>query len=326
MSSLLLSPDLFAHAREAVREGKVTPELYAFLGRLVAVAQATRTLAPAPVPDGRWEDPDAVAETVQAWLAEVLLEGGLLQAFDVCLTPAALSRYLERALRNWLIGRSRRASGPRLLERAVERLDTDDAFVPLEEARAVADRWWGLSTWPDPELFGGSDEQVTAASWALGDLALLRYSSSERSDPVLSSEDLRRYLLGLLERIGAGLSGRHVDTSFRARFAYAYASVPLALEDAPEVADSTDVEMAAEVGEAARVALADLSERQLLVLLKRPQTTLEELAGRLGVSRGTVDNEYRRAAMKVRSAAPSDEHFDAVLENVFELASGEENT
>lgn len=325
MSGLLLSPDEFARAREAVREGTLTRELHAFLGRLVAVAQATRTLAPAPVPGGRWDDPDAVAETVQAWLAEVLLDGGLLQAFDVCLTPAALSRYLERALRNWLIARSRRASGPRLLERAVELLDRDDTFVAVREARAVGDRWWGLSAWADPELFGGSDDQLAAAAWALGDFSLLRYPSSVRSDPVLSREDLRRYLLDLLKRIGAALSGRHLDTSFRARFAYAYALAPTALEDAPELADGTDVETMVEIDEAARLALADLSERQLLVLLERPHGTLEELAARLGVSRGTVDNEYRRALMKVRSAAPSDEHFDAVLENVLKLASEGQN-
>jgi hypothetical protein len=325
MSGLLLSPTEFERAREAVREGTVTSELYAFLARLVAVAQATRSLAPAPVPGGRWDDPDAVAETVQAWLAEVLLDGGLLQAFDVCLTPGALSRYLERALRNWLIARSRRASGPRLLERAVELLDRDEAFLVVRDAAAVGDRWWGLSAWTDRELFGGSDEHVAAAAWALGDFSLLRYPSSVRNDPVLSSDDLRRYLLELLERIGAALSGRHLDASFRARFAYAYVAAPVALEEAPELADGSDVETAVEVHEAARIALADLSERQLLVLLQRPHGTLEELAARLGVSRGTVDNEYRRALLKVRSAAASDESFDAVLENVLKLASEGEN-
>ena len=321
MSALLLSPEQFTQARVAVRQGDVTSELYSFLGRLVAVSQATRALAPAPVPGGRWDDRDAVVETVQAWLAEVLLDGGLLQAFDVCLTPVALSRYLERALRNWLISRSRRVTGPRLLERAVEILDADDLFVVLQPARAVADRWWGLSSWTGRELFGGSAAQVEAAAWALGDFALLRYPSSERSDPVLSTDDLRRYLHGLLERVGVGLSGRHLDESFRARFAYAYSSVPVALEDAPELMDGTEVETLLEIDDAARVVLADLSGRQLRVLLERPEGTLEELAARLGVSRGTIDNEYRRAILKVRSAASSDQEFDAVLERVLELAS-----
>lgn len=321
MSGLLLTSEQFARAREAAREGDVTPELYGFLMRLVAVAQRTRTLAPAPVPGGRWEDPDAVVETVQAWLAEALLSGGLLQALDVCLTPRALSRYLERALRNWLISRSRRAAGPRLLERAIELLNGDEAFVQLRAARAVAERWWGLASWPDPELFAGSDEEVMSAAWALGDFALLRYPSSERSDPVLSGEDLRRFLQGLLERIGQGLSGAHFDAGFRARFSYAYASLPVALEDASELADGTEMEAAVAVPEATRIALADLTKRQLQVLLERPHGTLEELAARLGVSRGTVDNEWRRALLKVRDASPSDALFDAVLENLIELAS-----
>lgn len=321
MSRLLLRSAEFACARDAVREGGVSDELYAFLGRLVAVAQATRTLAPAPVPGGRWDDPDAVAETVQAWLAEGLLDGGLLQAFDVCQSPRALSRYLERSLRNWLIGRSRRASGPRLLERAVELLGDDDAFVLLRDAPPVAERWWGLAAWRSPELFGAADEELVTHAWALGDFTLLRFPSSERSDPVLSGGELRRFLHALLELVGMGLSGRHLETSFRARFSYAYAQAPAALEEAPELTDGADPVDELLVAEAARVALAHLSERQLLVLLERPQGTLEQLAARLGTSRSTVDNEYRRALFKVRSAAPSERSFDALLDKVLDLAS-----
>jgi DNA-binding CsgD family transcriptional regulator len=321
VSRLLLSPEQFARARDAVQRGDVTPEMYAFLSRLVAVAQRTRTLAPAPVPGGRWDDPDSVAETVQAWLAEALLAGGLLRAFDVCMNPRALSRYLERALRNWLISRSRQAAGPRLLERAVVLLESDEAFVQLRQARAVAERWWGLAEWRDPELFAGGDDEVISAAWALGDFVLLRYPSSERSDPVLGGEDLLRFLLGLLARLDKGLSGAHFDAGFRARFNYAYASAPIALEEAPELADGTEVEAAVAARDAARIALADLTERQLQVLLERPRRTLEEMAARLQVSRGTVDNEWRRALLKVREASPSDALFDAVLENLLDLAS-----
>jgi DNA-binding CsgD family transcriptional regulator len=326
MSGLLLSSDDFARAREAVRGGGFTDELYGFLTRLVTVAQATRAMAPAPVPGGRWSDPDAVGETVQAWLAEELLDGGLLKAFDACQTPRALARYLERALRNWLVGRSRRASGPRLLERAVEMLRDDDGpFSLLRDARAAAERWWGLAAWEHPDFFDGNDSQLIAQIWALGDFTLLRFSSSERADPVLSSEELHRYLLELLGRIGQGLSGRHLDTGFRARFAFAYDQAPAPLEDAPEPRGASDAVVDVLVDEAAHIALADLSQRQLQVLLERPRGTLEELAGRLQVSRGTVDNEYRRALLKVRAAAPSEPTFDAVLEKVLELASEEEN-
>lgn len=321
--SLLLSERELLRAREAAGRGEITEELYAWLGRLIALAQATRALAPAPIPGGRWDDPDAVTETLHAWLEEALLRGGLLQALDRCATPRALSRYLERALRNWLIARSRRASGPRLLERAGELMVDDAAFRLLRAAASPADRWWALATWHDPGLYSGSDAALVSGAWALGDFALLRYPSSERSDPVLSTPDLRRFLNGLLEAARAAISGRHIDATLRARFAYAYAPGTVDLDDAPQLAGSDSPEQEVLLIEAARIALAALTGRQLQVLAERPHGTLEALAARLDVSRGTVDNEYRRAILKVREASPSDESFDAVLEKVLAVASRE---
>lgn len=321
--SALLSTVEFTRARDAARAGTVTEELYRWLGKLVALAQATKTLAPAPVPGGNWDDPDAVAETVHAWLEESLLRGALLQAFDTCETPRAMSRYLERSLRNWLIARSRRRTGPRLLERAAEML-ADPPFAVVQPSASVMERWWGLAAWESPALYGGGSAVVTAA-WALGDFELTRYSSSQRSDPVLSSPELRRFLEALLDRLGAALSGGHLDETFRHRFAYAYAAPAVNLDEAPRLADGTSPETEIEVKDAARVALGAMSGRQVRVLLERPDGTLEELAAALEVSRGTVDNEYRRALLKVREATPSDDAFDAVLEMVLLLASEEVN-
>lgn len=90
--SFLLTASEFAAARQGVRDGEMTPELYAWLGRLIAITQATRALAPSPVPSGRWDDPDALAEALHAWLEESLLRGGLQQALDRCDSPRALSR------------------------------------------------------------------------------------------------------------------------------------------------------------------------------------------------------------------------------------------
>lgn len=318
--SALLSPSQFEQARAASRAGTITADLYGWLGKLVALAQATRTLAPAPVPGGRWDDADAVAETVQAWLEDSLLRGGLAQAFDICTNPRSLSRYLERALRNWLIDQSRRRTGPRLLERAAE-LMTGERFTIVSASHSVKERWWGLSVWHAPALFTGSDREVASAAWALGDFSILRFPSSERADPVLSTPDLERYLHGLLDRLGAALSGRHFDHSFRERFPYAYATATVGLQAVPEPFTTATPASEFEVIDAARVALASLTERQTRVLVDRPGTTLEALAETLGVSRGTIDNEYRRAVLKVREAASSDDVFADVLEMVVAMAS-----
>ena len=318
--SSLLTADEFVRARQAASDGTVTEELYRWLFKLVALAQATKTLAPAPVPNGSWNDPDAVAETVHAWLAESLLRGALLQAFDSCQTPRALSRYLERSLRNWLIARSRRRSGPRLLERAAEIL-ARPPFVVVRNGQSAMDRWWGFEAWDRPELYIGSEEAVVSVAWAVTDLEPLRFSSSERNDPVLSTEDLCRFLEEVLARLGAALNGRHLDRAFRHRFSYAYAAPTLDLDEAPEIAGGTSPEIEVAVADAARVALGALTGRQLRVLLTRAERTLEELASELGVSRGTVDNEYRRALLKVREATPTEDNFNAVLEKVVQMAS-----
>lgn len=309
-------------ARAAVRRGEFTPELYGFLGRLVSVAQATRAVAPSPGIGGRWNDPDAIQETVHAWLAEKLLTGGLLRAFDECLTPASLARYLERALRNWLASRSRAARGPRLLARAVRLLDSDPAFTLVRGASQATDRHWGLATWADPELFQGSETEIASASWGAGDFTIVSFTGSERNDPVLSSEDLRTYLLRLFDQLGAALSGRHLATSFRIRFPAAFSEEPANIDDVPEPAVSETPETVFGVVDAAQTALADLTERQLAVLLERPPATLEELARKFGTSRGTMDNEHRRALTKVKEAA-SPEQFRAVLEKLREMASVE---
>ncbi|MGO9902514.1 MAG: hypothetical protein ACLP0J_23160 [Solirubrobacteraceae bacterium] len=326
--SLVLSASDFERAREALREGEITPALYGWLGRVVVVAQATRALAPSAVPGGRWDDPDAVAETLQAWLEESLLRGGLHQAFDRCDSPRALARYLERSLRNWLVARSRGVAGPRLLERANELLsDPAAGFRLVADAKVARDRWWALDAWThEPQLYAGNNESLVAAAWALGDFALMRFPSSGRSDPVLSTPDLQRFLGGLLERTGQALSGRHFDSALRGRFSYAYAQPPVELDHAAEPQGGESPETAFEVAESARLALATLTRRQVEVLIERPLATLEGLAARLDVSRGTVDNEYRRALLKVREATISDEHFDHVLEKVIETASENRQT
>jgi DNA-directed RNA polymerase specialized sigma24 family protein len=319
--SSLLSQAQFEEARTASRQaGGCTSELYEWLINLVGLAQATKTLAPSSVPSGRWDDPDAVVETVHAWLEASLLRGGLLQAFDVCESPRALSRYLERALRNWLIDQSRRRTGPRLLERAAEIMAAPPFRVVVENA-SVMQRWWGLGAWETAELFAGDNAEIASAAWSIADLAILRFASSERADPLLSTPDLERYLGGVLDRIGKALSGRHFDHSFRHRFPFAYMSAAVDLDEAHDLSTNTTPESEVMVADAARVAIADLTERQLRVLVGRQTETLEVLAQSLGVSRGTIDNEHRRALLKVKEASPSDDVFQKVLETVVVMAS-----
>lgn len=319
--SLLLSDQEHAQARQTFARGQLTPAAYAFLGRLLVAAEASSGLAPSAAVGGRW-DTEGIEETRQAWLEESLLRGGLQSAFDRCATPRAFSRYLERALRNWLISRSRTAHGQRLLERARQLMSQEEEIFELfVDAPEPARRWWGLRGWTDPPPWQQPESVLLAHAWALGDFAVMRFGPrATNHDPVLSTPDLLRFLSGLLERVEHLLSVSLIDGVLRSRFDLGQHAAE-SLEVAAEVADPADVADLTLVQEAADVAIVSMTGRQLGILRDRPGSTLEELATQYNSKRSTVDNEYRRALIVIREAAPAEELFEAVLEKVLEIAS-----
>jgi len=118
----------------------------------------------------------------------------------------------------------------------------------------------------------------------------------------------------------------HFDMVLKERFAFAYAgaTVDLAAVEEP----STDELQPGEklrIEESAREILAEVSERQLAILRDklREGLTLEQLAARHEVSRGTADNELRRVDAVARAHTLDDERFDEILEMVVDLASSE---
>lgn len=319
----LLTDSEFDQARDAVRRGDITEPLYAFLWRLVAATGRSRALAPALSPTGRWDD-DAAAEVLQGWLEGSLLRGGLLRAYDRCATSQQLSRYLEAALHNWLRSAARAKHRPRLLQRARQILRDDPAFHDFEPSTRWLDTLWGMADWDDPPPFLAPDQPLIAAAYALP-VELLRFSAkSDRADPVISNDDLWRLLEHLFATANSLVSLRQIDRVIRARFAHAYITEvdpDLAAEPAAPEAAVLDDMVAAET---AREILERLSRRQLEMLRGRAHgATLEQLAESGECSRGTADNELRRAAAIIRGAVADDADIDTVLEKLLEMTSME---
>jgi DNA-directed RNA polymerase specialized sigma24 family protein len=75
--------------------------------------------------------------------------------------------------------------------------------------------------------------------------------------------------------------------------------------------------------EVARELLARLTSRQVSMLVGRylRSATLEQLAEEHGCSRGTADNELRRAHAILREALARDDDQSLVLKNLLDLAS-----
>lgn len=327
--SFLLSESEFREARAAIGRGDITPALYGFLHRLVAAHVRQRFVARAVSPGGR-VDNEAVQELVHEWLAERLLAGGLRSAFDAVASPKGLARYLETSLGNHLATKARERGGPRLLVRARRILEADPGSYQLFRRH---DSWlrteWGLSGWrPDTPPFGASDDELVRAAYSLGEFAIVRYSAaSDREDPVLSADDLHRFLDGLFAQLHQLLTLAQIDTALKRRFSFAYPSSALDLEQAPE-AWSTDLQPGEElrISQTAREILAEMTSRQLTILRDRvgERLTLEQLAERHNISRGTADNELRRIDALARTHTLDDNRFDEILEMVVAFASHEE--
>ncbi len=323
--SWLLTDTEFGDAEQALQEGEITSPLHAFISRLVQVVAATRSLPPSLSTTGGW-DAEGVEETVAGWWEERLLTGTLRHAFDRCASPRALSRFLEASLRNWLVDRARRSRQPRLLARAGEMLSGDpDTFHPFTSG-APLDVRWGLADWDAPTSFTGGTSELLRHVYALGDFELVRFGDqAQKAEPVISTTDLHRLVHGLLERTGQLITLRQVDDVLRARFPDAFAGsepvdeLPESLSADPPVADQ------AAALETARQLLARLTRRQVSILVGRylRSATLEQLAEDHGCSRGTADNELRRAHAILREGLTSDDDQALVLKNLLDLASEE---
>lgn len=323
--SLLLSNAEFTAATEALDRGAVTPRLVAFVGALVAVRARSGTLPAGLSPTGRW-DPASIEDVTQSWWAEKLLAGGLRQAFDETRTPRALSSYLDRSLRNWLIDKLRQRGVPRLRERAAQILRDDERFALFgASGGSPAHERWGLSDWQEPVPYSGDQRTLLGHAYAVGELAaVIPSGGADRAEIVIRNDQLGRLLEGLFSRINAVLSLAEIDELLRARFVEAFPPIEVPDTEAPAVVDGTadpQDEIAAEVS--ARQALAALSKRQATVLVLRfkEELTLEEVGQRVGCSRGTADNEIRRALVILAEQLERSDNDRLALEKLLDLAS-----
>lgn len=304
--------------------GEIDQELYGLLHRLSHAIIFGSRLAPAYSPTGRW-DRDAHLEALHDWIERRLLRtNALLGAFDLAEHPRPFLNSLERNFRHHLENTRERGELGNLISRTGVLLREDPAFVDHIPAERPGEAWWGLAAWEDYEPWGGRDTDLLAAAWALGDVAIFRYSASvERASPVLSTDTLRSFLERLFAAVGDLLTLSHLAIVFRDRFDLG-APVSLDIDASPEFAAEAE-EVAPEwVDEAAAAFLAELEPRQLEALrLRYEGRTLEEIADSLDVSRGTADNLLRGTGPMIDKHCVDGVTRDGILEKVIDVLSSE---
>jgi hypothetical protein len=314
----------FLAMREHFRsEGEITAELYALLARIVTVIIFGTRLPPAYSPTGHW-DHDSAEEALHGWIERRLLRtNALLAAFDLAGEPGPFIASLERNFRHYLENEKERGELDNLISRTGQLLREDAVFEDFIKAHRASDVWWGLREWREAAPFQASDEHLVSLAFSLGEIALFRYSRQvDRASPVLSTETLRDFLARLLEGAASLLTIGHLAVVFRRRFDLGPPQKVELDEEAVEVADPSGEIDEEAAGAAAASLLAELSERQLEAILARAENlTLEQIAERLGVSRGTADNALRSIAPLIEKHCVDGLEGEQILEKLLDTLS-----
>jgi hypothetical protein len=312
----------FRLRREYRESGRISDELYALLLPLVRGLVFRGGLPPAWSPTGKW-DGEAAEEAAHGWIVRRLLQtNALLAAFDHASAPRPFFRSLERNFRHYLENERERGEIDNLVSRAGALLRDDDRFREWIPQALPSDAWWGLTECDDCAPYQGREDDLVSAAWAVGEIVIFRYSHSvERASPILATDELGRFLVGLFGRVEALLTLRLLAVVFRWRFDL----------DEPrqvEVAEAVEAIAAPEQPDervtldAALGVVAELTTRQAEVLVRKYSgESLDTIADALGVARGTVDNELVRSGTIIDRHAADATTREAILEKVLDALS-----
>ncbi len=303
-------------ARQAIRAGAPVPQsVVVELRSAVTGLVRSRSLPPSYAPYGVW-NVEAEEDVFQGWFADRLVAQGKLQALlDKARTPAALRRMAEKSVRQWLLNQRARTQSQNLYARASELLLSDDRFVCARQEERASRSSWTLRDAEQEGEWAGSDEQLVSIGYALGDFQIVRYrSDAKKLAPVLSNDDLGRFIEGLLATCGARLTLSAIARTMKTVFMLDDVNVE-PLDDVlhvhhPGADPGEQVVLMADV----RAIIAELTARQANVLLAaRAEIPWESTADALSCSAATVTNEHRRIGRIIERFATSDGERDLLL-------------
>lgn len=335
---MLLSNAAFIEYKARFRAtGDVDEALYGLLRRVVWVF--TRNLAQDLAPDGRWTN-EACVEALHGWYIKRLRAGGLAYAFDRASAARPFLNALEQSFQQYLENERPRSETGNLLRRMRGLLRTEDEFRDWIPRRGRRPAWWGLSAWADPKLYGQGDEELVRAASRTGVFTITRFrEDSERTDPVLSNRELKRFLIALFSEVHALLTHTDIKIALQRNFNLdPHSAISLdALSEPDEEGRTREPRVQGAEGDAtideeevealARRCLVEIRDRRSAVLRARlgrgKRATLDEIAAELSIARGTVDNDLKYVRALVSSVESETAPAWRILEKIVELLSSD---
>jgi hypothetical protein len=325
-----LTDERLRELRALVRAGETPDDLVEELRQVARRLVRLRLLPPVFAPYGIW-NAEAAEEIFADWYAERLLARGHLKLLvDRARNGRGFRKLAELSLRQHLYNQSARSQARNLFGRLVEILEEGEGeFVLLRDAARPQDRYWRLASNPGATEWAGDDATLVSYGWAIGDLEVIRYKAdAKKLSPVLSTDDLKQFIAGLLERAGAALSPRLLMQALEARFDLGEVSEEELPSEGPgEPARESDIAGDLALNETAVAIVDGLTPRQLEVLRRTDSDqTIDEMASALRCSVGTVVNEQKRIGHLISRFSETEEERISLLRIVRDRVYGSDET
>lgn len=304
------------YREDAELDRRLVDELRQIASRLVRYGGLPSAYAPYRV----WNR-EAEEEVFQSWCAGRLVKSGQLQALlDRAATVEAFRRLGERSLRQHVLNQRERSQVQNLYSRTAELLRDDQHFAAFVEAARPQDVWWGLAVWQNPPQFSGSDNDLFAVAWSLGEFEIIRYrADAKKLAPVLAAAELKRFVAGLLEAVAALLTLSLFARALEQRFDLGAIQLDSLDDEGPEAAADEEPDPL-ELEQTALAIVAELNRRQAEVLLGTDaDETQDAMARRLECAVGTIVNEQRRVGSTIDRHAESSDQRGILLRKVLDL-------
>lgn len=317
-----MTDDEYRELRRRYREAdaldpRLAAELRQIASRLVRYGGLPSAYAPYRV----WDE-EAEEEVFLSWYAGRLAKEGQLQALlDRAATIEGFRGLGERSLRQHVLNQRERSQVQNLYARTAQLLRDDDDFVEFVPAARPQDVWWGLAAWSAPAQFTGSDNDLFAAAWSLGDFEIIRYKAdAKKLAPVLAAPELKRLVAGLLGAVAGLLTLSLLARVFEQRFDLGAMQLDSLDEEPVEVTGEAEPDEL-ELEQTAIAIIAEMTQRQaeVLVATAAGEETQDAMAERLKCSVGTINNDQRGVGAIIDRHAESAEERGVLLRKVVDL-------